>query len=96
MSHRLRQYQMLDGLGTSLEVVNPVFLAHPVERERFRRAHGFDPLAGRTLPPTDDARATGALADTVAHALNATSPLPVYLFAPQVPSVRQLLKSPAQ
>ena len=92
MAWRLRQYQLLEGVGRSLVVVDPVLLTHPVGRARFARAHGFDPLSGTAPPALTDPLTPGTLADSVAHALNARTALPVYLFAPQVPSVRRLVK----
>ncbi len=93
MSHRLREYQLLGGRGRSLVVVDPVLLAHPRARERFTRAHGFDPLAGAVLPRRVDAGATAALAESVALALDRGTPWPVYVFAPEVPSVRRVVKA---
>ena len=92
MSHKLREYQVLDGRGRALTVVDPVLLAHRAARERFVREHGVDPFRGEPPPPLSEARATAAFTDTVARLLNAATPLPVYVFDPATPSVRRLTK----
>ena len=92
MSHKLREYQLLEAQGRSLTVVDPAMLIHPVARARFRAAQGWDPFAGAALPSLTDPRAAAAFSDSVAHLLNARTSLPVYLFDPATPSVRLLLK----
>ncbi len=96
MSHRLREYQLFGGRGRALVVVDPVVLAHPRARERFQRVHGFDPLAGAALPPLERGRASAAFTDSAALALGRGSPWPVYVFAPDVPSVRRVVKAGAR
>jgi len=98
MAYRLRAWQVLDGEKPGLEVLNPALLTHPRPRREFARLHGFDPLQGVALPREGQLGHAGA--DTVvanligglARRLNAQSDLPVLLFDPAIPSVRQLRK----
>jgi len=92
MSHKLREYQLFDGRGRALTVVDPVLLAHRVARERFAREHGVEAFYGAALPALPDPVATAAFTDSVARRLNAVTPLPVYVFDPAQPSVRRLMK----
>jgi hypothetical protein len=92
MSHKLREYQLLDAQGRALTVVDPVLLAHRAARQQFVRQHGWDPFTGAAPLVLPDARATAAFTDSVAHRMNALTPLPVYVFEPATPSVRRLLK----
>jgi hypothetical protein len=92
MSHKLREYQMLDGRGRALTVVDPVLLAHRVARERFAREHGVQVFAGAAPPALPEPTATGAFTDSVARLLNVATPLPVYVFDPARQSVRRLVK----
>ncbi len=98
MAYRLRAWQILDGEKPGLVVVNPALLTHPWPRREFTRRHGFDPLAGVTLPREGQLGRAGA--DTVvanllggtARSINAQSSLPVFMFDPAGPSVRMLRK----
>ena len=92
MSHKLRQYQLLDGRGRALTVVDPVLLTHRAARERFAREHGVQVFAGGVPTALLDARATAALTDSVASLLNARTALPVYVFDPAAPAARRLTK----
>jgi len=92
MSHKLREYQLLDGRGRALTVVDPVLLAHRVARERFAREHGVEVFAGSAPPVPPEPTATGAYTDSVARLLNVATPLPVYVFDPARQSVRRLVK----
>jgi len=92
MSHRLREYQWLDGRGRALTVVDPVLLVHRAARARFVREHGLDPFAGEPAPALPQPNATRAFTDSVARRLNAATELPVYVFDPAIPSVIRLTK----
>jgi len=86
MVHRLRAWQVLDGQKPGLVVINPAMLTHAWPREQFRRAHGFDPVAGPTAGGSDSERAAR---------INEQSPLPVIEFEMKGPSVRMLRKAVA-
>jgi hypothetical protein len=94
MAHKLREYQLLDGRGRALVVVDPVLLAHPAARARFARAHGFDPFEGLDVPAPARITDASAFADAVAAAMDRATNLPVYRFEPAIPSVRRLVKPP--
>jgi len=89
MSHKLLEYQRLDGLGRALTVVDPVLLAHPAARARFRADHGFDPFEGvpEAVPGAGEA---SVLTDSLAHRLGARTAWPVFVFDPATPSILRL------
>ena len=90
---RLAEYQLFRGEKPGITVVNPIQLPHPVVRQRFREANGFDPLLGIDVPepsPGAPLRGADALAERVAQAIGARSPRPVVLFDASRESVRLL------
>ncbi|MBK9304576.1 MAG: DUF2723 domain-containing protein [bacterium] len=101
MSFRLRAWQILDGEKPGLVVVNPALLTHPWPRREFARIHGFDPLQGVALPRPGQlgspqaGRILAELVDGAARSIGAQSDLPVFVFDPSGPSVRQLRKPAA-
>lgn len=96
MASRLRALQQLEGSRTDLVVIQPRHLSHPQPRERFSREWGFDPIANWP----DEARGEGAstergvrlAVESVVGTINDGSSLPVYVFRPDVPSLRLLQK----
>jgi hypothetical protein len=90
--YRLVAFQVLEGTKRELTVVNPVHFRHAGVRRAFAARHGFDPLA--QLPPAQWAAAgTGAELDPLRAAMVdglARTGEPVFVFLPQVPSVRLL------
>jgi hypothetical protein len=50
----LRAFQLLERVRPELYVENPTMLTWPAPRERFRRAMGFDPMAGLKVETPDD------------------------------------------
>ncbi len=94
MSYLLRGFQMLEGDKPNLIVVAPRALTYPHEYERFKAAHGIDPLAGLTAPRPDDPEASARMLAGIEANLN-RSALPVYEFLPQIPSLRRLNKAAA-
>lgn len=101
MASRLRGFQQLEGSRADLIVVQPRHLSHAAPRAAFRAAHGFDPLA--QLPPEAAAPLPGAAGDAAARrgvesitaTINTSSPLPVYVLHPEIPSLRRLTKPSA-
>jgi len=94
MSHKLVEFQRLDGLGRALTVLDPVLLAHPAARVRFRAEHGFDPFEGvpEAAPGSGEA---SVLTDSLAHRLGARTAWPVFVFDPATPSILRL-RPPAE
>jgi hypothetical protein len=90
--YRLVAFQVLDGTKRGLTVVNPVHFRHAAVRRAFAARHGFDPLA--SLPPAQAMVAgTGDEMDPLRAAMVdglARTGEPVFVFLPQVPSVRLL------
>ena len=80
MSHKLIEYQMLDGRGRALTVVDLVLLAHRAARERFGERARRGVFASTAPPALPEPTATAAFTDSVARLLNAATPLPVYVF----------------
>jgi len=98
MAHRLRAFQLLEGLRPELIVVQPRLLSYPAARRSFAARYGVDPVAGLDTPPARQARGTDAAAPLVAalvENLNQHSKLPVFVFLPQLPSIRMLRKPAA-
>ena len=95
---RLRQFQWLEGSRPDLVVVHPAFTSYAAERERFERAHGLDPLAGLDLSlstePSEGGLGPSPRTQAFSEQLALASSLPVYLFLPQVPSIRLLDPNP--
>jgi hypothetical protein len=98
MAVRLVALQRLEGSRPDTEVIQPRHLSHPVPRARFVRVHGFDPVAD--LPARDtraaqgDAKASAALVEAIVDRINRRTDVPVVLFLPEIPSLRQLEKPP--
>lgn len=96
MASRLRAFQVLERSRPEVEVVQPRHLTHPVPRRHFAARHGFDPAAGIAPGELDavgrDESRSASLVDAIAGRINASSPTPVVLFLPAVPSMRQLEK----
>jgi hypothetical protein len=92
MSHRLREYQLLGGDKPELEVINPWTLLTGAPREAFARRHGFDPAEGLPLPRDLRDPAMAQAIETFEKRVNQGTPLPVYHFDPEVPTVRLLRK----
>lgn len=91
MWYRLLGYQQLDGVKPGLVVVDPVLIAHPRARRAFATRHGFDPL--ETLPPGAATSGEGEALDPLRAALVdrlVRTGEPVYVFLPEVGSVRLL------
>jgi hypothetical protein len=96
MASRLRAFQLLERSRPDVEVVQPRHLTHPAPRRRFVARHGFDPAAGvapgeLAAAGVDESR-SATLVDAIAGRINVSSPTPVILFLPAVPSMRQLEK----
>lgn len=95
---RLREYQLLRGEKPSLDIQNPEVLLNDLVRRRFMARHGVDPLRGLALPTLtpgaagNDAAITRFLVRVIRN-VAAQSPLPVILFDPSGPSVREVAKS---
>ena len=97
MAARLRAFQILEHRRPEAIVVQPRHLSHARPRREFTAAHGFDPLgpgfdAAAAGAAQGDAARSAALVDAIAGRINAESPLPVVLFLPAGPSMRQLTK----
>ncbi|MFM8559795.1 MAG: hypothetical protein ACKOC6_09395, partial [bacterium] len=95
MAYRLRVLQSLEGSHPRLTIVQPRMLTYRPERARFVARHGFDPVASLAVPAagSDETRAR-AVVDGIVERL-ASSAHPVFLFLPEVPSVRPLRPTPA-
>lgn len=99
MASRLRTLQTLEHNRTDIEVIQPRHLSHAAPRARFMATHGFDPLASvpamaQGPAPADEAAARQGV-EAIEATINARSPLPVYLFRPELPSLRLLQKNAA-
>ena len=69
-------------------------LTYRPERARFVARHGFDPVADLAVPAAgSDETRSRAVVDAIVGRL-ASSDLPVFLFLPEVPSVRLLRPTP--
>lgn len=90
--YRLLAFQVLEGTKAGLTVVNPVHFRHAAVRRAFAARNGFDPLAN--LPPAQFAvSGTGEEMEPLRAAMVdglARSGEPVFVFLPQLPSVRLL------
>jgi len=98
----LRGYQLLAGEKPQLEVVHPVHLTQDWPRAQFVARHGFDPIsraeiaaAAASVHPHDMRELSTMMAGAIALRINAHSPLPVLVFAPQLGEVRLLPKGAA-
>ncbi len=96
MASRLRALQQLESSRADLVVIQPRHLSHPQPRKRFMREWGFDPVA--RWP--DEARGEGAgtergvrlAVESIVTTINEGSSLPLYVFRPDVPSLRLIQK----
>lgn len=99
MISRLQILQRLEGEHPELTLVRPAHLSYPGPRRAFVERWGFDPLAGLdsllVSPVQGDTARVARLVDGIAENINRQQALPVYLFMPQVPSVRLLRKPDA-
>ncbi len=99
MASRLRILQDFEAENPALIVVQPRHLTHAAPRAAFAARWGFDPLAdalpllATPITRNDDPRSAQILA-AIEHGINRRTALPVYVFMPQVPSVRRLVKPP--
>jgi len=93
----LLEYQILGGEKPAVFVTNPEVVVGDLPREQFHARFGFDPLEGLTVPAIqpgspDATRIRMTFFGRVIRNINDRSPLPVILFLPSVPMVRQLDK----
>jgi hypothetical protein len=101
MNYKLRVYQLLAGEKPGLWVGQALMLNRTQVREQFLRQNGFDPMVGFVLDEqamlSADAKDTYTreAIDSIESRVNAMTGLPVIHFDPQVPTVRLLLKPPA-
>ncbi len=99
MISRLQLLQQLEGEHPELTLVRPAHLSYPGPRRAFFERWGFDPLEGLDAllanPVQGDTARVARLVDGIAENINRRQSLPVYLFMPQVPSVRLLRKPEA-
>lgn len=90
--YRLLALQQLEGSRNDLVVVDPVHFRHAAVRRAFASRNGFDPLAGFTPAPGVVAGSDEEMEPLRAAIVDglARSGEPVYVFLPELPSVRLL------
>jgi hypothetical protein len=93
----LVEYQILSGEKPALWIATPDMLLEDRTREELRARFGVDPLEGFRVPQVRPGSAEedaiiGRALDAIVRNLNARTRVPVILFDPSVPVVRQLSK----
>lgn len=94
---RLRAYQILDGEKPALWIATPDMLLNYGTRLEFHARFGFDPIGGLQVPRVrpgspGEKETIRRFLVRVVRGVNERTPLPVIIFDPSVPIVRQLRK----